>query len=98
MPDVREMWRSSTFEAVFGAMYDFGIERPWVARPVGRVVWGTDADLIYDSLGVIGELPDGASVLDVPCGGGLALRGRRPGQDVRYVAADISVDMLARTR
>ncbi len=36
-------------------------------------------------------------MLDVPCGGGVALRGLRPGQGVRYVAADISATMLDRT-
>jgi ubiquinone/menaquinone biosynthesis C-methylase UbiE len=34
----------------------------------------------------------------VPCGGGVALRGLRHGQRVRYVAADISRDMLVRAR
>jgi SAM-dependent methyltransferase len=37
-------------------------------------------------------------VLDIPCGGGVALRGLRPGQSLRYVAADLSADMLARAR
>ena len=36
-------------------------------------------------------------MLDVPAGGGVALRGLRPGQGVRYVAADISQAMLDRT-
>jgi ubiquinone/menaquinone biosynthesis C-methylase UbiE len=39
-----------------------------------------------------------ASVLDIPCGGGFALRVLRPGQPVRYVAADISPHMLQRAR
>jgi len=43
-------------------------------------------------------LPDGSAVLDVPCGGGFALRGLRPDQDVRSVAADTSTDMLARAQ
>ena len=36
-------------------------------------------------------------MLDVPVGGGVALRGLRRGQGVRYVAADISQAMLDRT-
>jgi ubiquinone/menaquinone biosynthesis C-methylase UbiE len=36
-------------------------------------------------------------VLDVPCGGGVAVRGLRPDQGVDYVAADISQKMLDRT-
>jgi SAM-dependent methyltransferase len=79
-----------------GAIYDFGVEREWLARPAGRVLWGTDAGLLYAAIRAIGELPDGSAVLDVPCGGGVALRGARPG--IRYVAADLSPDMLDRTR
>ena len=33
----------------------------------------------------------------MPCGGGVALRGLRPGQGVSYVGADISPQMLERT-
>jgi SAM-dependent methyltransferase len=80
------------------AAYDFGVEHEWVARPFGLAVWGTDTRMFYDSLSVLGQLADGAAVLDVPCGGGVALRGLRSGQRLRYVAADISTDMLARAR
>ena len=81
-----------------GGAYDFAVEHEWLARPGGLVLWGTDTRKFYDSFRVIGELPDGSSVLDVPCGGGVALRGLRPGQNLRYVAADLSADMLARAR
>ena len=36
-------------------------------------------------------------MLDVPCGGGVAVRGLHPDQGVDYVAADISQKMLDRT-
>ncbi len=62
------------------------------------MLWGTDTRMFYDSFRTIGELPEGAAVLDVPCGGGVALRGLRPGQSLRYVAADLSTDMLDRAR
>lgn len=35
-------------------------------------------------------------MLDVPCGGGLALRGLRPGQRVRWIGVDLSEAMLGR--
>jgi SAM-dependent methyltransferase len=85
-------------------------DHPWAtglrldgrARRVGhglaRVGGGTDFGLLYAAAGEIGELPDGATVLDVPCGGGVALRGVRPGQELRYVAVDIAEAMLERTR
>lgn len=97
MADLRENW-SGTVGRLGGAVYDFGVEREWLARPAGRAMWGTDTRLLFDSIRTVGDLPDGSAVLDVPCGGGLALRGLRKGQHVRYVAADISPDMLERTR
>jgi ubiquinone/menaquinone biosynthesis C-methylase UbiE len=82
----------------FGAVYDFYIERPWLARLVLRAMWGVDPRPFYRSLSRVAELPDGATVLDVPCGGGVALRGLRPGQGVRWVAVDIEPAMLDRAR
>ena len=61
-------------------------------------MWGTDTRLLFDSIRTVGDLPDGSAVLDIPCGGGLAFRGLREGQQVHYVAADISPDMLVRAR
>lgn len=79
-----------------GAVYDFGVEREWLARRAGRILWGTDTSLLYREIRALGDLPDGAALLDVPCGGGIALRGTRPG--IRYVAVDLSPAMLGRTR
>ena len=78
-------------------VYDFFVERESLARVAGRVGFGTDTSLLYDAIDAVGELPAGSAVLDIPVGGGVALRGLRPGQGIRYVAADISPDMLART-
>jgi len=88
-------WASGRLNAV---IYDYGVEREWLARPVGALLWGTDTRQLYATIRTLGALPDGTSVLDVPCGGGLALRGLRRDQDIRYVAADISRTMLGRTR
>ncbi|BBY55621.1 class I SAM-dependent methyltransferase [Mycobacterium koreense] len=92
-------WGQQTlFDRANVAAYSFGVENAWIARPFGRLVWGTDAGRFYEATRVLAEVPDGAAVLDVPCGGGVALRGLRPGQQVRYVGADISPDMLSRAR
>jgi SAM-dependent methyltransferase len=88
-------WAGSRLSA---RVYDFAAEREWLARPAGALLWGTDTRLLYATVRTIGAMPAGSAVLDVPCGGGLALRGMRPGQKLRYVAADISPVMLARTR
>lgn len=82
----------------FGAAYDFYIEREMLSRPVGRLIWGIDTAPLYASFSAIGDVPAGGTVLDVPCGGGVALRGLSPAQDVRYIAADLSERMLARAR
>ncbi len=93
MADVREHWRTGRASAV---AYDSVVERDGVARIFGRAIWGTDTRRLGTEVERLGELPAGTSVLDVPCGGGLAFRGLSPGQDVRYVAGDISAVMLER--
>ncbi len=91
MPEV-----SNVCAGPFGAFYDFYIERPWLSRAIGRIVWGVDLAPLYASMEAVGRLPDGATVLDVPCGGGVALRALRPGQRVRWIAVDIDETMLER--
>jgi len=80
----------------FGIFYDFYIERPWLAQAIGHTVWGADLAPLYRSMAAIAALPDDATVLDVPCGGGVALRALRPGQSVRWIAVDVEPKMLAR--
>ena len=80
----------------FGAFYDFYIERPWLMRLIGRAVWGIDASVLYESIDTIAAATAGETILDVPCGGGVALRSLRPEQDVRYIAADLDPRMLRR--
>src|SRR4051794_30484435 len=81
----------------WATVYDFFVERETLARLAGRVAFGTDTSLLYRAIDAVGELPAGSAVLDIPVGGGVALRGLQPGQGIRYVAADISPDMLERT-
>lgn len=88
-------WTTTRLQAV---VYDYGVEHEWLARPAGALLWGTDARGLFRTISTLGVVPDGAAVLDVPCGGGVALRGLRPNQNIRYVAADISPVMLERTR
>jgi hypothetical protein len=69
----------------FGGLYEFYIERPRLSRAIGRCVWGIDVADMYASMEIIGHQADGSTVVDVPCGGGLALRALRPEQEVRYL-------------
>jgi len=93
--EVRWRWRHRRLTP---ALYDFAVEHEALARIGGRVLWGADVGPMYDSFRSTEELPPGARVLDVPCGGGVAFRGVPPGADLRYVAADLSPLMLGRAR
>jgi ubiquinone/menaquinone biosynthesis C-methylase UbiE len=95
MTDVTEKWRS---ERVTAALYDAGVKHDRVARLGAWAMWGTDLRRMFASVDRVADVPSGASVLDIPCGGGFAFRGLGTGQVVRYVAADISPYMLARAR
>jgi SAM-dependent methyltransferase len=61
-------------------------------------MWGVDPRPFYRSLEAVSALAAGATVLDVPCGGGVALRGLAPGQQVRWIGVDVEEAMLARIR
>lgn len=80
----------------FGAVYDYYIERPRLARFVLGLMWGVDPRPFYRSIEAVGEMPEGATILDVPCGGGIGLRGLRPGQRVSWIGVDVEPAMLRR--
>lgn len=92
---VSDVWK---LNPPWASAYAFGIDRPWLARPVAKLMWGSDIGLLYDARKRLGTLPSGTAVLDVPSGSGVALRGIQPGQGLRYVAADIAPTMVKRTR
>jgi ubiquinone/menaquinone biosynthesis C-methylase UbiE len=98
MANVSRVWTSPLFAGTVGATYDWAMGRQGVARRFGRMVMGADVDRVYRAMGVIAEMPDGAAILDVPCGGGIAMLRLRTDQRVRYVGVDISAPMLARAR
>lgn len=82
----------------WATVYDWLVEHERVGHGIARLGAGTDFGLLFSAAAAIGDVAPGGAVLDVPCGGGVALRGLRPGQDVRFVAADIAPAMLDRTR
>ncbi|WP_228002089.1 class I SAM-dependent methyltransferase [Nocardia australiensis] len=98
MVDVRQVWRNPVFGAIGARVYDAVLDRPAIARRAGRAMWGCDTDLMYAAMDIVNEIPGGASVLDLPVGGGVTLRRLDPVQKVRYVAADISDDQLSAAR
>jgi ubiquinone/menaquinone biosynthesis C-methylase UbiE len=80
------------------ALYNTAAMHDSVAAVGAKALWGLALPDLLEQVQRVGEVPPGARILDIPCGGGFAFRGLRPGQDCRYVAADISPDMLRRAR
>lgn len=83
-------------DPLWAKFYPLMVEHPAIGKPLWRLGLGSDISRLYAAAREIADLPDGARVLDVPVGGGVALRGLRPGGSVDYVAADISPTMLSR--
>lgn len=84
-------------DPLWARFYDWTVEHERVGGLIWRAGMGSDLRELYDATAEIGRQPAGSRILDIPCGGGVALRGLRPGQGVEYVAADISQAMLDRT-
>lgn len=92
--DVSDTWR---LDHPWATLYSFGMSHRPLARTAGLLGFGTTFRGLYDAIDAIRTVPAGGTVLDVPCGAGVALSGL-VGADVgRYVAADISPAMLRRT-
>jgi SAM-dependent methyltransferase len=84
------------FASPFGAVYDFYIQREPLARLIARLAWHSDVRPFYASMGTISAMPDGSTIVDAPCGSGVALRALREEQRVRYTGYDLSPEMLRR--
>ena len=84
-------------DPLWASFYDWSVEHPRAGGLFWRLGIASDLRRLYAAAGEIGRQPAGSAVLDIPCGGGVALRGLRPGQGVRYVAADIAQTMLDKT-
>ena len=84
-------------DPLWAHLYDWTVEHPRVGGTIWRVGMQSDLRRLYAAADEIGREPAGSRILDIPCGGGVALRGLRPGQGATYVAADIAHTMLDRT-
>lgn len=84
---------AGVFDGPYGALYDFGVQRPRLAAVVGRALWGTDLRAMYRLMDRGASAPAGSLVLDVPVGGAPVLqRARR--LRCAYIGADLSSRML----
>jgi SAM-dependent methyltransferase len=86
------------FASPFGAVYDLYIQREPLSRLIARLAWHSDIRPFYASMAAISALPDGSTIIDAPCGSGVAFRALRAGQRVRYLGYDLSAEMLRRAR
>jgi len=84
-------------DPLWASFYDWSVGHSHVGGALWKLGIGSELSRLYDAAAEIGRQPAGSGVLDVPCGGGVALRGLRPDQGIRYVAADIAQAMLDRT-
>ena len=84
-------------DPLWASFYDWTVEHPHAGGALWRVGINSDLRRLYRAADEIGRQPAGSRILDIPCGGGVALRGLRPGQGVEYVAGDIAQAMLDRT-
>jgi SAM-dependent methyltransferase len=97
-PDATRAASRRAFDGAFGRMYSFEMDRPPLARVVGRVLWGGDVRPSHEGIEEVGGLPDGVVVIDAPCGSGIAFSQLSPTQRLRYVALGLSPVMLDRAR
>jgi ubiquinone/menaquinone biosynthesis C-methylase UbiE len=95
MVQVTDRWRGAR---VISALYNTVALHDSIGRAGAKALWGLALDALLEDVQRVANAPAGAHILDIPCGGGFAFRGLRPGQSCRYVAADISSDMLRRAR
>jgi ubiquinone/menaquinone biosynthesis C-methylase UbiE len=93
--EIRARNRASC-DGVFGDIYSYWMDHPWLGRVVAKAFWGGDARPFYESIRGVGELAEGTFVVDAPCGAGVAFAALLPNQRLRYLALDLSPIMLER--
>ncbi|MFI0412182.1 class I SAM-dependent methyltransferase [Actinomadura sp. 3N508] len=72
------------------AAYDYGVQNPFISRAAARLLWSYDIRHLHQAIAA--QDPD-ALTLDIPCGGGIAVR-----DNPRHIAVDLSRTMLTRAR
>src|SRR4051812_25995742 len=84
------------FDGIGGTLYDRYIQSPLLSAIFGRLQWGSSARAMRGHMArSVRSVPAGATVIDVPCGGGILLRWLEA--PARWIAVDLSETMLART-
>lgn len=55
---------------------------------MGRL-WNTDINILFSSIAKMKEMPACSTILDVPCGGGVAFRGIPTDREISYYAVGL---------
>jgi ubiquinone/menaquinone biosynthesis C-methylase UbiE len=88
----------SQFDGLGGVLYDRYIQSARLSAALGRLQWSSNARAMRSHMeAAVRSVPRAATVIDVPCGGGLLLRWLDPAAGVRWLAVDGSPTMLERT-
>jgi SAM-dependent methyltransferase len=90
--------RDDFYASPFGVAYSTYTERPGLNRLIAKAVWGGDTRRYYESMGAIREVGDGGTIVDCPCGAGVAFRELGPASALRYLGVDLSPSMLRRAQ
>jgi SAM-dependent methyltransferase len=92
------MSKNDFYASPFGVAYSTYMERPRLSRLIAKAVWGGDSRPYYESMAAVGKVRDGGTIVDCPCGAGVAFRELTPDRSLRYVGVDLSPSMLRRAR
>jgi ubiquinone/menaquinone biosynthesis C-methylase UbiE len=77
-------------------LYDIGVKERPLARVAARVGWGADVDEIFRLMDSGVKCASGEVILDVPIGGGPALRAAPGRMQGTLIGVDLSEQMLQR--
>ena len=73
------------FEGLQGVLYDVYIKSPLLSGVLGRLQWGSGGRAMRAQMErAVRSVPADATVVDVPCGGGILLRWLEPGFSGRW--------------
>ncbi len=86
------------FEGPFGAVYGFYMGRRWLNAVIAKLAWNSDIRPFFESMQAIAAIADRGTIVDAPCGTGVAFPALPPDKEVRYLAFDLSPAMLKRAR
>jgi ubiquinone/menaquinone biosynthesis C-methylase UbiE len=78
-------------------LFSYIANNPAIARRLARL-WGTNVDRLHAEYARLAHIPDGTTVLDVPCGSGVTFHHLPADRDVSYAAVDLSPVMIDNAR